>query len=59
MEKKLHKNYEIYIKHSKKGALQYIADVALGYDGYKTEEGLKGLIDEIRVVALLGLKQKE
>ena len=59
VERKLHKDYEKYIKHSKKGALQYIADIALGYDGHFTVEGLTGLIDEIRAVALLGLKQKE
>ena len=56
---KLHKDYKKYIKHSKEGALQFIADVAVGYDGQSTVEGLTGLIDEIRKVALLGLKQKE
>lgn len=59
VERKLQKDYEKYIKHSKEGALQYIADIALGYDGNFTVEGLTGLIDEIRAVALLGLKQKE
>ena len=35
MERKLHKDYERYIKHSKEGALQYIADIAIGYDGWR------------------------
>ena len=56
---KLHKNYEKYIKHSKEGALQLIADLAVGYDGYNTILELKRLIDELRAIALLGLKQKE
>jgi len=56
---KLHKDYEKYIQHSKVGALQLIADIAVGYDGYNTIEGLKELIDELRAIALLGLKQKE
>ena len=55
----LHKDYEKYIKHSKEGALQLIADLAVGYDGYNTIPELKRLIDELRAIALLGLKQKE
>jgi len=57
-EMKLHKDYEKYINHSKEGALQLIADLAVGYDGYNTIPGLKRLIDELRAIALLGLKQK-
>jgi len=56
---KLHKDYEKYIKHSKQGALQLIADIAVGYDGYNTVPTLKKLVDELRAIALLGLKQKE
>ena len=56
---KLHKDYEKYIKHSKQGALQLIADIALDYDGYNTVPKLKWLVDELREIALLGLKQKE
>ena len=56
---KLHKDYKRYIKYSKEGALQLIADLAVGYDGYNTIPGLKRLIDELRAIALLGLKQKE
>ena len=55
--KKLHKDYEKYIKNSKEGALQLIADVSVNYDGYNTVEKLKGLVDEIRAIALLGIKQ--
>jgi len=55
--KKLHKDYEKYIKHSKEGALQLIADLSVDYDGYNTVEKLKGLIDEIRAIALLGKEQ--
>ena len=55
--KKLHKDYEKYIKNSKEGALQLIADVSVNYDGYNTVEKLKGLIDEIRAIALLGKEQ--
>ena len=58
-EMKLHKDYKRYINHSKEGALQLITDLAVGYDGYNTIEGLKALIDELRAIALLGLKQKE
>ena len=54
---KLHKDYERYINHSKEGALQLIADLAVGYDGYNTIEELKKLINELRAIALLGLKQ--
>ena len=54
---KLHKDYEKYIKHSKDGALQLIADITLDYDGYDTVPKLKWLIDELRAIALLGLKQ--
>ena len=56
---KLHKDYEKYIKHSKDGALQLIADIAVDYDGYNTVPKLKWLVDELREIALLGLKQKE
>ena len=56
---KLHKDYEKYIKHSRKGALQLIADLTINYDGYVTASKLEELIDEIRAVALLGLKQKD
>ena len=56
---KLHKDYERYIQHSKTGALQLIADIAFDYDGYNTVSKLKQLIDELRAIALLGLKQKE
>ena len=56
---KLHKDYERYIKHSKAGALQLIADIALDYDGYDTVPKLKWLVDELRAIALLGLKQKK
>ena len=55
---KLHKDYEKYIQHSKEGALQLIADITLDYDGYDTVPKLKWLIDELRAIALLGLKQK-
>lgn len=41
------------------GALTYIADLADDYDGEKTIEGLKGLIDEIKEEALKALKLKE
>jgi len=56
---KLHKDYEKYINHSKEGALILIKDLCVGYDGYNTIEGLKALVDELRAIALLGLKQKE
>ena len=56
---KLHKYYERYIKYSKEGALTLIKDLCVGYDGYNTIEGLKALIDELRDIALLGLKQKK
>ena len=56
---KLHKDYEKYINHSKTGALQLIADIVFDYDGYNTVSKLKQLIDELRAIALLGLKQKE
>ena len=56
---KLHKDYKKYIKHSKEGALTLIKDLCVGYDGYNTIEGLKALINELRAIALLGLKQKE
>jgi len=55
----LHKDYEKYIKHSKEGALILIKDLCVGYDGYNTIPELKRLIDELRAIALLGLKQKE
>ncbi len=54
---KLHKDYIRYINHSKAGALQLIADLAVGYDGYNTVDSLKHLIDELRAIALLGLEQ--
>ena len=54
---KLHKDYEKYIKHSKDGALQLIADLAICYDGYDTIPSLKELIEELRAIALLGKKQ--
>ena len=56
---KLHKDYIKYIKHSKQGALQLIADIALDYDGFNTVPKLKWLVDELRAIALLGLKQEE
>ena len=56
---KLHKDYEEYIKHSKTGALQLIADTAFDYDGFNTVKSLKGLVDELRAIALLGLKQEK
>jgi len=56
---KLHKDYEKYINHSKEGALILIKDLCVGYDGYNTIEELKKLVDELRAIALLGLKQKE
>ncbi len=45
---------EIYRGH--KGALRYIADLCVGYDGFSSEEGLKSLIDEIRAEAIEALK---
>lgn len=39
-----------------KETLQMIADIAYGYDGYNTVENLKSLIDEMRKLALKGLK---
>ena len=56
---KLHKDYKDYIKHSKDGALQLIADLSVGYDGYNTIASLKTFIDELKAIALLGLKQKK
>ena len=32
-------------------SLQLIHDLAIGYDGYKSEEDLKELIDELREIA--------
>jgi hypothetical protein len=32
-------------------ALELIGDIAIGYDGYSTEEKLKELIDELREIA--------
>lgn len=58
-KRKLHKDYERYIKWSKEGALQYIANIAVNYNGYRTAPSLEGLIDEIKAVALLGLRQKK
>ncbi len=55
---KLHKDYERYIDHSKRGALKLIADLTICYDGYNTIDGLKKLIEELRAIALLGLKQQ-
>ena len=55
----LHKDYENYIKHSKEGALILIKDLCVGYDGYNTVDSLKHLIDELRAIVLLGLKQKK
>ena len=55
----LNKEYENYIKHSKEGALVLIKDLCIGYDGYNTITELKKFIDEIRDIALLGLKQKK
>jgi len=31
--------------------IEYIRDLAIGYDGFNTVESLKGLIDEMREVA--------
>ena len=45
----------IYKGH--KGKLLFIADILLDYDNQKTVEGLKGLIDEAREVALKSLKE--
>jgi hypothetical protein len=42
-----------------RGALQFIADIGYGYDGYEEVESLKGLIDEMREVALRGLREGE
>lgn len=55
----LHKEYKDYIKHSKDGALRLIADLSVGYDGYNTVASLKTFVDELRAIALLGLKQKK
>lgn len=37
--------------------LETIADIAFDYDGYKTEEDLKTLIDELRDIALRGVPE--
>ena len=39
-----------------KSSLEMIHDLAVGYDGYETDVGLKGLIDELREIALYTLK---
>jgi hypothetical protein len=41
------------------GCLKFIADIALDYDGVKSVEGLKTLIDEIRKEAIKGIAEKE
>jgi hypothetical protein len=41
-----------------KECLQLIADLAVGYDGQNTIEGLKELIDEMRVYANAALQGK-
>jgi hypothetical protein len=41
-----------------KECLQLIADIAVGYDGQNTIEGLKELIDEMRVYANAALQGK-
>lgn len=41
------------------GCLKYIADLADDYDGAKTVESLKKLIDEIRTEAVKGITEKE
>ena len=41
-----------------KECLQLIADIAVGYDGFGTVENLKGLIDEMKAYAFMGLKGK-
>ncbi len=33
-----------------------IANVCVDYDGYRTEDGLKSLIDDIRAMSLLALQ---
>ena len=38
--------------------LETIADIAYDYDGYKTEEDLKALIDEMRDIALHGVPEE-
>lgn len=38
--------------------LETIADIAYDYDGYKMEEDLKALIDEMRDIALRGLPEE-
>lgn len=38
--------------------LETIADIAYDYDGYKTEEDLKALIDELRDIALRGVPEE-
>lgn len=41
------------------GSLRFIADITYNYDGEKTVEGLKELIDEVRQEALRALELKE
>lgn len=38
--------------------LETIADIAYDYDGYKMEEDLKALIDEMRDIALRGVPEE-
>lgn len=38
--------------------LIYIKDIALGYDGYKSVEDLKDLIDELRDFAIRAIKEE-
>ena len=37
--------------------LETIADIAIDYDGYRMEEDLKALIDEMRDIALRGVPE--
>lgn len=45
------------INNKARVALQAIHDIAIDYDGYRTVDTLKELIDELREIAKNGLKE--
>ena len=53
------KNYKesIYLckKHIKNETLKLIKDIAFDYDGFNDIASLKGLIDDLRAIAIRGL----
>lgn len=55
----LNKQEDSKFYRGNRGTLLYIVDILYDYDGYEKVESLKGLIDEVREIALEQYRKEE